>query len=176
MSIGKTGWRYCREPRGNPPAACSSSTSQWPPSQWQTSWNSCGRLHKLRNVGDFGFLEGIPENRREGCGQDTLSQYTTVQCSLFTSAKRTARAWLKNDQAPELHCHLCAPEKSLVIWCVACLIHGCLTCLSPEHFIFLIHSSFYGTRTRSTIATRATSRTPSTSRTSPCSLSRQAAP
>ena len=25
----KTGWRYYREPRGNPPAASSSSTSQW---------------------------------------------------------------------------------------------------------------------------------------------------
>ena len=36
----KTGWRYYREPRGNPPAASSSSTSQWPTSQWQTSWSS----------------------------------------------------------------------------------------------------------------------------------------
>ena len=38
----KTGWRYYREPRRNPPAAfsSSSSTSQWPTSQWQTSWSS----------------------------------------------------------------------------------------------------------------------------------------
>ena len=38
----KTGWRYYREPRGNPPAASSSSTStsQWPTSQWQTSESS----------------------------------------------------------------------------------------------------------------------------------------
>ena len=36
----KTGWRYVREPRGNPPAASSSSTSQWPTSQRQTSWSS----------------------------------------------------------------------------------------------------------------------------------------
>ena len=44
-----------------------------------------------------------------------------------------------------------------------------------EHFIFLIHSSFYDTRTRSKIGTtRTTPRTPSTSRTSPSSLSRQA--
>ena len=31
----KTGCRYCREPPGNPLAASSSSTSQWPTSQWQ---------------------------------------------------------------------------------------------------------------------------------------------
>ena len=49
------------------------------------------------------------------CRQDTHSQYTSVQYSLFTSAERTSRAGLKADQAPELHCHLCAPEKSLVI-------------------------------------------------------------
>ena len=38
----KTGWRYYREPRRKPPAASSSSssTSQWPTSQWQTSWSS----------------------------------------------------------------------------------------------------------------------------------------
>ena len=33
----ETGWRYCREPRGNPPAAFSSSASQWQTSQWQTT-------------------------------------------------------------------------------------------------------------------------------------------
>ena len=36
----KTGWRYFRDPRRNPPAASSSSTSQWPTSKWQTSWSS----------------------------------------------------------------------------------------------------------------------------------------
>ena len=35
----KTGWRYSREPRRSPPAASSSSTSQWQPSQWQTGWS-----------------------------------------------------------------------------------------------------------------------------------------
>ena len=40
-----------------------------------------------------------------------------------------------------------------------------------EHFIFLIHSSFYDKRTHCTIGTtRATPRTPGTSRTSPSSL------
>ena len=43
--VRKTGWRYYREPRGNPPAASSSSTSQWPTSQWQTSWSSvCSQI------------------------------------------------------------------------------------------------------------------------------------
>ena len=36
----KTGWRHYKEPRGNPSAASSSSTSQWTTSQWQTSWSS----------------------------------------------------------------------------------------------------------------------------------------
>ena len=36
----KTGWRFYREPRGNRQAASSSSISQWPTLQWQTSWSS----------------------------------------------------------------------------------------------------------------------------------------
>ena len=36
----KTAWRYYREPRGHPPAAFSSSTSQWQTSPWQMSWSS----------------------------------------------------------------------------------------------------------------------------------------
>ena len=44
------------------------------------------------------------------CRQDTHSQHTSVQYSLFTSAECIARAWLKSHG---LQCHLCAPEKSL---------------------------------------------------------------
>ena len=36
----RIGWRYYREPRGNPSTASSSSTSQWQTLQWQTSWSS----------------------------------------------------------------------------------------------------------------------------------------
>ena len=61
-----------------------------------------GHLHHLRNGGDFGFLERIPENRRE-CGQDTRSQCTSVQYSLFTSAERTSRAWLKGQHGSSNH-------------------------------------------------------------------------
>ena len=76
-----------------------------------------GYPHHLRNVGDFGFLERIP--RSDGaCGQDTHSQNTSAQHSLFTSAERTPRAWLKSHG---MQCHLCAPEKSRVIWCRTCL-------------------------------------------------------
>ena len=42
----------------------------------------------------------------------------TAQYRLFTSAERIARAWRK---AHGLQCHLCAPEKSRVIWCCTCL-------------------------------------------------------
>ena len=143
-----------------------------------------GKIHNCRRVGahgipdhlrngDFGFLEGIPENRRV-CRKDTRSLYRSVQYSLFTSAERTPRAWLKSHA---LRCHPCAPEKDLS----SGVTHVSSMVVSPaihhKHLIFLIHSSFYDTRTRSTIGTtRATPRTPSTSRTSPCSLSRQAAP
>ena len=70
------------------------------------------------------------------CKQDTHSQYTSVWYSL--SAERTHTTRL----AQELHCHLCALEKSLVIWCVSCLILGCLPFPSPRaphlpHSLFL---------------------------------------
>ena len=105
----------------------------------------------------------------------THSQYTSVQYCLFTSAERTPHAWLKSHG---LHCHLCAPEKNLSsgVAHVSSLVYS--PAVYHEHVIFLIHTSFYDTRTRSTIgATRATVlRTTSTSCTSPSSLSRQAAP
>ena len=36
----KIGWRYYGEPRGNPSAASSSSTSQWQGYQWRSNWSS----------------------------------------------------------------------------------------------------------------------------------------
>ena len=115
-----------------------------------------GNLHHLRNGGDFCFLKRIPENRRGG-RQDTHSQYTSVQHSLFTSAERIARAWLKNCITS-----LCAWKES-VIWSAHV---SPFVALSPavyhEHIIFLIRSSFYhDTRTRTTTGTtRSTPRTP----------------
>ena len=69
-----------------------------------------GNLHRLRNGGDFGFLKRIPENRRKGVDSTPTNTAHTAQYSLFTSAERIARAWLKSH---ELQCHLCAPDKSL---------------------------------------------------------------
>ena len=43
----------------------------------------------------------------------TPTHNTSVQRSLFTSEERTQRAWLKTSTAQELHCHLCALEKSI---------------------------------------------------------------
>ena len=96
-----------------------------------------------------------------------------MQYSLFTSAERIARAWLKNRISS-----LCAWKES-VIWSAHV---SPFVALSPavyhERIIFFIHSSFYhDTRTRTTIGTtRSTPRTPSASWTSPGSPSRQAAP
>ena len=51
-----------------------------------------GNLDHLRNGGDFCFLEGIPENRREGV--DRTPTHETHLCS--TVLERTPRAWLKS--------------------------------------------------------------------------------
>ena len=77
----------------------------------------------------------------ETCRQDTHSQYTSVQHSLFTSAERTPRAWLKSSR---IAFYLCAPEKNLS----SGVAHvSPFFVLSPavhhEHIIFLSHSSFY---------------------------------
>ena len=75
--------------------------------------------HHLINGGDFGFLEGIPYNRRGECRQDTHSQGTSVQYSLIT-ARTLQCAWLKTKR--DLQASLCT-KISVVIWCVTCLIH-----------------------------------------------------
>ena len=70
-----------------------------------------GRLHSGKRVGAHGSLHHlrIPENRCE-CRQDTHSQHTSVQYSLFTSAERTPRAWHKSSR---IAFHLYAREKNL---------------------------------------------------------------
>ena len=85
------------------------------------------------------------------------SQYTSVQYSLFTSAERTSRAWLKGQHGSRNHglhfifvrlkriCHLVLHMSHPLVVLSLALYH--------EHFIFLIRSSFYDTRTRSTIGT-----------------------
>ena len=72
------------------------------------------------------------------CRHDTHSQYTSISTTVCAQARNAQTSRL----AQELHCHLCAPEKSLVIWCVACLILGCLTCLSPRASLLLLLRPF----------------------------------
>ena len=123
----KTGWRYCREPRGNPQAAPSSSTSQWANFIMANELELMAFLHRLRNGGDFGFLDGIPEKRREGV--DRTPTHNTHLCSTvwFTCAERTQDALDSSIALPSL----CA-KISVVIWCGQCLIHGCsLTRIPP---------------------------------------------
>ena len=62
-----------------------------------------------------------------------------MQYSVFTSAERMARAWLKSHG---LQCHLCAPEKSVCHMVCTCLTLCCSrTCRSPRAFN-LPHSLF----------------------------------
>ena len=104
----KIGWRYYRGPRENPSAACSSSTTQWQHSQWQTSWSSW--YSQLINGGDFGFLEGIPENR-QGCRQDPLTKHMCA-VQFDHSAHRTLNALglasisVPQNQFGHLVCHM----------------------------------------------------------------------
>ena len=83
------------------------------------------------------------------CRQYTHSQHTLVQYSLFTSAERIARAWLKN-------CFLIFVRLKRICHLVCTSLTFC--CRSPavhvEHIIIFIHSSFcHDTRTRSTTRT-----------------------
>ena len=110
-----------------------------------------GSPHHLRNGGDFGFLEGIPENRRGSV--DRTPTHDTHLCSTVCSQARNAHTTCL---ARELHCHLCAPENSPVIWCVPCLILGCsLTCHSPRA-LHLPHSLFLLPRHKNTQHNRYT--------------------
>ena len=159
-----TGWRCYREPRGHPQAA-SSSTSQWPTSQWQTCWSS---WQPTSSEKWWWFrIPGQNSGKSTG-GVDRTPTHNTHLCSTVWSQARNANHALGSSNNG-LQCHLCSPEKNLSS-SVAHVSPFVVLSLAVyhEHIIFLTHSSFYhDTRTR---------RTPSTSRTSPSYPSRQAAP
>ena len=94
----------------------------------------------------------------------------TPQHSLFTSAERIARVWLKNCITS-----LCARKESVIWSAHVSPFVGLALAVHHEHIFSLIHSSLYhDTRTRATIGTtRSTSKTPSTSSTSPRPLWRE---
>ena len=115
---------------------------------------------------EFQKIDGV-------CRQDTHSQYIAVQNGLFTSAERTHNAlgWRIALSS------LCAWKEFSHLVCS--MSHPWLPHLpsTTSTSSFLIHSSFYDTRTRSTTSTTwSTPKTPCTSCTSPSSPSRQAAP
>ena len=62
---------------------------------------------------------GLDTNGTEDVDSTPTNTAHTAQYSLFKSAERTSRAWLKADPAQELQRHLCAPENNFVILCVA---------------------------------------------------------
>ena len=86
-----------------------------------------GSPHHLRNGGDIGLLEGIPENRR-GSVDRTPTRNAHLRSTVCSQARNAHTARL----AQELQCDLCALGKNLGIWCVPCPILGRLTCLSPR--------------------------------------------
>ena len=91
--------------------------------------------------------------RYQNCRQDTHSQHTSVHYSLFTSAERTSRTWLKRASKAELNLSSGVAHVSPVVVLSPAVYH--------EHIIFVIHSFYNHTRIRSTIGSiRSSSRTP----------------
>ena len=112
-----------------------SSTSQWPTSQWQTSWSS---------------WQPASSRKSTGC-VDRTPTHNTHLCSTVRSQARNANHALGSSKHG-LHFIFCAPEMNLSSGVV----------LSPavyhEHIIFLMHSFFHhDTRTRRTPRTSHTS-------------------
>ena len=101
-----------------------------------------GNLDHLRNGGGFCFLEGIPENRREGV--DRTPTHETHLCStVFSQARNDHTTRLA--QVTRITFRRCAPEKNLSSGCCTCLIlvGRCVTRRLPRanhlpHSLFLL--------------------------------------
>ena len=129
----KTGWRYIQRATGKPAGRVFMFNFAMAN---ELELLAAHIIHHLRHGGDFGFLEGIPEI--DGVWTGRTPTHNTHLCSTVCSQARNAHT---TRLAQELHCHRCAPEKNLVIWCVPCPILGCLACLSPRA-LHLPHSLF----------------------------------
>ena len=86
-----------------------------------------GSLHHLRNGGDFGFLERIPENRRVRCGQ-----YTHKHCTYSAVQSLHKRGTHRTRLAQELH-NIFVPLTRVCHLVRTCLTLCCpSTCLVPR--------------------------------------------
>ena len=107
-----------------------------------------GNLQHLRNGGDFGFLERIPENRRGDADSTPTNTARTAQYSLFTSAERTMNAL--GSRPPRLKNCIVIFVRLKRVESSGVLHVSSLVVVSPafhhEHLIFLTHSSFYTTQ------------------------------
>ena len=131
----KTGWRYYREPRGNPLAASSSSTSQWQDSQWQSSWSSWQPIIIREMVvisvswKEFQKIDG------------ECRQYTHKHCTYNAVQSLHKLGMHRTRLAQELH-NIFVRLKRICHLVRSCLTHCCsLTCRSPRAH-HLPHSLF----------------------------------
>ena len=171
----QTGWRYYREPRGNPPAAIFI---------FNFTMADFAMANELELMAAYIIWEMVVisvswKNSRKATGRvDRTPTHKTHLCSTVCSQARNAHHALgsSHTDCSVIFVRLKRVESSGVahvspVVALSLAVH-------LEHIIFLIHSSFYhDTRTRSTNgATRSPPRIPSSSCESPSSPSRHAAP
>ena len=154
----KTGWRYHREPGRTPPAACSSSTSQWQTSQSQTSWSS---WYPTSSEKWWWFRFPGRNSRKSTDGVDRTPTHKTHQCSTVCSQARNAHTTRSPEELRIIFVH--PKVLSSGVFHVSSLVVLSRAFLH-EHFLFFF-----------TYLSYHTPRTLSTSRTSPSSLSRHVA-
>ena len=99
-----------------------------------------GNLHHLRNGGDFGFLERIPENRREVLTGHTRTRHICAVQSFHKRGTNTTRL----AQVITGCTSFLSAWKESITWCCTCLFFCCsVTCRLPRahhfpHSLFLL--------------------------------------
>ena len=121
----KTGWRYYRERESHGETRRQRLHLQLRSGQLHNGKRvgTHGSLHHLRNGGDFGFLERIPENRRRGV--DRTPTHNTDLCCAVCSQARTASHALgsraSTAQVTRIAVSSLRAWNESVIWCCTCL-------------------------------------------------------
>ena len=109
-----------------------------------------GSPHHLRNGGDFGFLEGIPE---KSTGRvDRTPTHNTHLCSTVCSQ---ARNGTHNALGSRIALSSLRPKTSVVIWCGTCVVLS--RAFLHELFLFFTYLSYNTPRTLSTCRTSPSS-------------------